>query len=172
MTAGRDGQRARVYAWEDRVVAPCHPGTVPFAAAQGTVDAIWSEMGLLYPPRVQALPAQARTRVADANRLRIRLPPQTPCWCLLHELAHAMTSTQDGLSDGHGPIFVGVYVGLLVRYLRMDAAALHDSLCAAGIRLQPGATPVFCDPVGPMPAAACPASGPTGGSSRPPRRAG
>jgi hypothetical protein len=30
-------------------------------------------------------------------------------WCLLHEIAHAMSSTYDGLSDGHGPVFVGLY---------------------------------------------------------------
>ena len=145
MTARRDGQRARVYAWEDAVVAPCDPGTVGFAAAQGMVDAIWSEMGLLYPPCVERLPAQARCRVADANRLRIRLPPQTPSWCLLHELAHAMTSTQDGGSDGHGPVFMGVYLRLLVRYLRLDPAGLADSLHAARIQFRPGARPVFCD---------------------------
>ena len=141
----RDGQRARVYAWEDRVVAPCDPSTIPFAAAQGTVDAIWSEAGLLYPPRVERLPKQARCRVADANRLRVRLPPATPSWCLLHELAHAMTSTQDGRSDGHGPVFMGVYLTLLARYLRLDPALLLDSLHAAGIRVRPGATAVFCD---------------------------
>ena len=145
MTAGRDGQRARVYAWEDRVVAPGDPTHVAFAAAQGMVDAIWSEMGLLYPPRVERLPAQARCRVADANRLRIRLPAATPSWCLLHELAHAMTSTQEGVSDGHGPVFMGVYLQLLARYLRLDPAKLGASLAAARIQVRPGATPVFCD---------------------------
>ena len=144
MTA-RDGQRARVYAWEDRVVAPRDPSTVAFAAGQGVVDAIWAEMGLLYPPRVEKLPSQARCRMADANRLRIRLPAQTPSWCLLHELAHAMTSTHDGRSDGHGPVFMGLYVALLVRYLRLDAAWLQSSLHAAGIQVRLGATPVFCD---------------------------
>ena len=141
-----DRQRARVYAWEDRVIAPCDPSRVPFAAAQGMVDAIWSEMGLLYPPRVEPLPAQASCRLADANRLRVRLPPSTPAWCLLHELAHSMTTTQDGHSDGHGPAFVGVYVRLLVRYLRLDAATLRESLQQAGVQMQADARAVFCDP--------------------------
>ena len=83
--------------------------------------------------------------MADANRLRIRLPPRTPSWCLLHELAHAMTSTQDGQSDGHGPGFMGIYVALLARYLRLDAAWLQGSLREAGIQLRLGATPAFCD---------------------------
>ena len=53
-----DRQRARVYAWEDRVIGPQDPSMVPFPAAQGMVDAIWSEMGLLYPPRAERLPGQ------------------------------------------------------------------------------------------------------------------
>lgn len=43
MTA-RDRQRSRVYAWEHRVVAPRDLSQIPFPAAQGMVDAIWSEM--------------------------------------------------------------------------------------------------------------------------------
>ena len=118
---------------------------VPFPAAQAMVDAIWSEIGLLYPPRVERLPGQARCRLADANRLTIRLPQSTPSWCLLHELAHAMTTTLDGHSDGHGPAFVGIYVQLLARYLRLDSAALCHSLAQAGVRVRADAVPVFCD---------------------------
>jgi hypothetical protein len=141
-----DRQRARVYAWEDRVVAPQDPSVIPIVAAQGMVDAIWAEMGLLYPPRVQPLPAQTRCRIADANRLTIRLAPSTPSWCLLHELAHAMTTSQDGQSDGHGPIFVGVYVQLLARYLRLERPKVLESLTKAGVRVSAEARPVFCDP--------------------------
>ena len=143
--AGRDGQRARVYAWEDRVVGPRDPTTLPFAAAQGLVNAIWAEMGLRFPPAVERMPAQATTRLADASRLAIRLPAQTPSWCVLHELAHAMTTTHDGVSDGHGPVFMGMYVRLLVRYLRMDEAGLLASLREAGIAVDSSARPVFLD---------------------------
>jgi hypothetical protein len=142
----RDLQRGRVYAWEARQVAPRDPSLVAFLAAQGMVDAIWAEMGLRYPPRVEALPAQARTRIADADRLTLRLRPQSPSWCLLHELAHAMSTTQDGNSDGHGERFVGIYLQLLVRYLRLDEAELRRSLTEAGILLMEGARPVFIDP--------------------------
>jgi hypothetical protein len=143
--AGRDGQRGRVYAWEDRVVGPRDPTTLPFAAAQGLVNAIWAEMGLRFPPAVERMPAQATTRLADASRLAIRLPAQTPSWCVLHELAHAMTTTHDGVSDGHGPVFMGMYVRLLVRYLRMDEAGLLASLREAGIAVDSSARPVFLD---------------------------
>ncbi|HEY2133853.1 MAG TPA: hypothetical protein VGH36_12915 [Acetobacteraceae bacterium] len=143
--AGRDGQRARVYAWEDRVVGPRDPTTLPFAAAQGLVDAIWAEMGLRFPPAVERMPAQATTRLADASRLVIRLPAQTPSWCVLHELAHAMTTTHDGVSDGHGATFMGMYVRLLVRYLRLDEAGLLASLGDGGIAVDSKARPVFLD---------------------------
>jgi hypothetical protein len=141
--AGRDAQRSRVYAWEDRVIGPRDASLLAFAAAQGLVDAIWSETGLRFPPSVERMPTQARTRLADASRLVIRLPPRTPSWCVLHELAHAMT--HDGVSDGHGPVFMGVYVRLLARYLRLDEGWLLASLAAEGIAVRAGATAVFLD---------------------------
>ena len=143
--AGPDRQRGRVYAWEDANVAPRDSSEVPFTAAQGMVDAIWRELGLVYPPRVEPLPAQARTRLADADRLTIRLPALTPSWCLLHELAHSLTSTEDGRSDGHGKRFVGIYVQLLARYLRLDEAEMLRSLAAAGVDAFVEAKPVFVD---------------------------
>ncbi len=141
----QDFQRARVYAWEDRMVAPRDPTTIAFAAAQGMVDAIWSEAGLRWPPRVEKLPAQATTRLADASRLTLRLPEHLPSWCLLHEIAHAMTTTHDDQSDGHGPRFMAVYVGLLTHYLRWDRDELLVGLADAGIGVSASATAVFLD---------------------------
>ena len=69
MTDNRDHQRSKVYAWEERFVAPCDPSSIGFAQAQGMVNAIWAEMGLRFPPNVEPLPRQARSTVADANRL-------------------------------------------------------------------------------------------------------
>lgn len=146
MTCGRDAQRSRVYVWEERFVAPRDPSSIPFTRLQGVVDAIWAEMGLRFPPKVERLPRQARSTVADATRLSIRLPEACPSWCLLHELAHAMTSTHDGQADGHGPVFVGLYVQLLIRYLRFPLDALMRSLTAEGIEVDMLATPVFVDP--------------------------
>ena len=106
MTGDRDRQRGKVYAWEERFVAPRDRSSIAFAQAQGMVDAIWAEMGLLFPPKVEPLPRQTRSTVADATRLSIRLADASPSWWLLHELAHAMTSTYDGRSDGHGAKFI------------------------------------------------------------------
>jgi len=141
----RDRQRSRVYAWEDRVVGPRDKTMIAFASAQPMVDAIWADLGLLYPPRVEKLPRQARATVASANRLSLFLPEKLPSWCLLHELAHSLSTTEDGRTDGHGPIFMGLYVSLLVRYLRMEEGFLVASLAEAGIKIRLGAAPVFCD---------------------------
>jgi len=126
-------------------VAPRDPTHLPFAAAQGMVDAIWADMGLRYPPAVAPLPRRATATVASANRLSILLPPRTPSWCLLHELAHSMTTTAEGKSDGHGAAFMGVYVRLLSRYLRLDEADLIAGARAAGLAVTADARPVFLD---------------------------
>ena len=128
MTNDRDHQRSKVYAWEEHFVAPRDPSSIVFAQAQGVVDAIWAEMGLRFPPKVERLPRQARSTLADATRLSIRLNESNPSWYLLHELAHAMTSTHDGRSDGHGPVFMGLYAQLLIRYLRVPTDALLKSI--------------------------------------------
>jgi hypothetical protein len=141
----RDHQRSRLYAWENRVIAPHDPTFVSFAAAQGMVDAIWADMGLRFPPAVEPLPPQARVTVASANRLSIFLPQQTPSWCLLHEIAHAMTSTDEGCSDGHGVNFVGIYLQLIVRYLRREPDNLYDSLKKDGIKFSVNAQPPFAE---------------------------
>jgi hypothetical protein len=145
MTEVRDHQRSRVYAWEESFVAPHDSSSVAFAQAQGVVDAIWADMALWFPPKVMRLPRQARTTVADATRLLIRLADTTASWCLLHELAHAMSSTHDGESDGHGPRFMGLYAQLLIRYLRVPPDVLGKSLHDANIEVDMDATPIFLD---------------------------
>lgn len=148
----RDYQRARVYAWEDRVVAPRDRGTVPYAAAQGMVEAIWADFDLRFPPKVERLPGQARRLEADASRLRLRLPAAVPSWLLLHELAHSLSSSHDGASDGHGPAFMGLYLQLLVRYMRLPEAELRRSAAADGIDVHTDARPTFTDTAaGPSP---------------------
>ncbi|HEY8613376.1 MAG TPA: hypothetical protein VIL69_19100 [Roseomonas sp.] len=143
--SGRDHQRSRVYAWEDSIVAPHAPDLIPFRTAQAMVDAIWAEMGLRWPPKVERLPPQASVRQADASRLRLRLPEALPSWILLHEIAHAMTSTAEGQTDGHGPRFMGLYLQLIERYLRLPASSLLPTLRDAGIAVDLLALPMFLD---------------------------
>jgi hypothetical protein len=143
--AGRDDQRGRVYAWENAHVGPRDPTMVAFAEAQAMVDAIWADRGLRFPPRVEALSRRSSAVLAQASRLVLYLPPATPSWCILHELAHTMSMTHDDRSDGHGPVFMGLYVQLLERYMRLPAAGLMETLGRAGIRVECGARPVFVD---------------------------
>ncbi|OYV24702.1 MAG: hypothetical protein B7W99_00990 [Rhodospirillales bacterium 20-58-10] len=145
MTAKRDSQRSRVYAWENRVVAPDDPSFVSFSEAQGVVNAIWAELGLKYPPKVEVLPRQAKKTVATATRLSIRLPDRVPSWCLLHEIAHAMTTTVDSHSDGHNGMFMGVYIRLLAHYLRLNVDNLMRSARSELIEVTVNARPVFRD---------------------------
>jgi hypothetical protein len=44
LTGKGDRQRGRVYAWENRIVAPRGRTCVPYIAAQTMVDAIWSDI--------------------------------------------------------------------------------------------------------------------------------
>jgi hypothetical protein len=143
---GGTAEARRLYAWEDAEVAPRDRSRVPFAQLQALVDHVWAAEGLRFPPRVRPLPRQARGTVARATRLAIEAPPELPSWVLLHELAHAMTATAEGANAGHGPLFVGLYLRLLVRHARLPEDALTASLAAAGVPFDPAARPVFLDP--------------------------
>lgn len=145
MTSARD---ERLYAWENRVVAPLDRSIVPFAQMQALVDHVWTGEGLRWPPRMRPRKA-SKTILATGSRLAIEAPETLPSWILLHEIAHAMTSTAEGHGAGHGPDFVGVYVHLLVRYCRLDEAMLAATLTADGIHWNPDARPAFLDPAAP-----------------------
>jgi hypothetical protein len=135
----------RLYAWEDAEVAPRDRSLVPCAQLQALVDHVWQAEGLRFPPRIRPLPRQARRTVARATRTAIEAPAELPTWVLLHEIAHALTSTAEDESDGHGPLFVGMYLRLLARYARMDGAALEASLARAGIAFERDPRPAFLD---------------------------
>lgn len=138
-----DATARRLYAWEDAVVAPRDRSLVPFAQLQALVDHVWSGEDLRWPPRVRPLPRQARATVARATRLAIEAPPALPTWVLLHELAHAMTSTAEGETGGHGPDFVGIYLRLLVRYAGLPETLLAETLAEARIAWNRDARPAF-----------------------------
>ena len=122
----RDLQRSRVYAWEDAVVAPRGSSAVPYEKAQLLVDGVWLGEQLLYPPKIEPMPRQARRTWATGSRTTIRLPKDrsTPTYVILHEVAHALSSTVDGDTDAHGPNFVGLYMGLLDRWLGVPTPLL------------------------------------------------
>jgi hypothetical protein len=134
-----DPAARRLYAWEDRVVAPRDRSLVPFAQLQALVDHVWAEEGRRWPPRIRPLPRNTRRVMARATRTAIEAPPELPSWVLLHEVAHALTSDVDGNGLGHGPDFVAAYLRLLVRHARLDPALLEDTLRQDGIAWTQGA---------------------------------
>lgn len=141
----RDYQRSRVYAWEEAVIAKRDNTTVTFEQARNMVAVIWDAEGLRYPPKVERLAPPARRLIGHATRHEIRLSPRTPSWCILHEMAHSMTSDIDGQTVGHGPVFMGVYASLLLRYLRVPTDLLHESLKSFRVDVEFDARPTIAD---------------------------
>jgi hypothetical protein len=111
--------RGSFYEWEDQQVHMRDQGRVPFENAQVIVDYAWAYAGLAYPPKVERLSKSARRTVANATRLRIRIPVKgIKTTILLHEVAHSMTSEAHGDEyHHHGPRFVGVFMRLLCDHI-------------------------------------------------------
>ncbi len=136
-----DAAARRLYAWEDRVVAPRDSSRVTREHMQALVDHVWQAEGLRWPPRIRPLPGQARGTVARATRTAIEVPEALPSWVLLHEMAHAMTMDVEGAGAGHGAAFVGVYLRLLVEHARMERAPLEATLRDQGVAFDAAARP-------------------------------
>ena len=143
----KDLQRSRVYAWEDAVVAPRDRSAIPFEQAQMLVTAVWLAQQLLSPPKVEPMPRQARRTWPTGSRTTIRLAQDrpTPTYIILHEVAHALSSTVDGDTDTHGPDFVGLYMGLLDRRLRIPAPLLMFTANQHGLTFNLAAKPRFME---------------------------
>lgn len=129
----RDGQRARLYRWEQEIVFAGRDAPMSLEACRALVDAVfrWAEAD-----RVQ-IPGWAPPVVGDGRGRRhacgSRAVIKLPRWArtapiVLHECAHGLAP------DRHGPRFVAAYVALLERFLGMDGAVLRASLAAAGLR--------------------------------------
>lgn len=139
MACCRDHQRSKVYAWERAIIAPRDTTpVVPFERAQLLIDGVWLMEGLFYPPRVVPLNPQATTKWATGCRLEISLRQHepTPTWVILHEIAHALV--QD---DAHGPDYVGLYMGLLDRHLKIPQPMLMWTAAQAGVQFNLGVKP-------------------------------
>jgi hypothetical protein len=76
----------------------------------------------------------ARRTLANANRLRIRIPRHgIKTTVLLHEIAHSMTGSVDEPSD-HGPAFVGTFMSLVCHHIRtFSLPQLMDTARSEGI---------------------------------------
>jgi len=134
----KDYQRKRVYAWENAVVGPRCPTTVPYCNGQTYIDGVWLANGWLRAPRVVPLSKQATATMAKANHGQVYLPRHRalPAWVLLHELSHSLTD------DAHGPRFVGIYLSLLERVEGLSRLMLMYSLKDARVDYDLGAQPL------------------------------
>lgn len=56
-----------------------------------------------------------------------------------------MSGHEEGYLDWHGPIFVGNYIRLLEKYMRIPRLHLIASATAAGLDFDLNAKPVFID---------------------------
>ncbi len=139
----RDGQKSRLYKWEDQVVSPYGSALVPFAHAQRMVNYIWAEMGLLYPPTVERFRPNVVTQQASADRSYVHMHESLPTWVLIHELAHSMTSTHEKNVHGHNEYYVGVYFSLLEKFLGMDGLMLQHTATMCKVKFIVGATPIM-----------------------------
>lgn len=132
----QDFQRSKAYSWEDIHVHRKDRKKIPFDQVQLSVDYIWKEEGLEYPPKVVEMAKQNRNAEAKASRLKVHVKPEgITSSVLLHELAHSLTSQADtGKSAKHGPRWVGVFIDLLVKYGRHDRHELEVTAKSAGVK--------------------------------------
>lgn len=123
------GPRDRaVYAWESEFVWPHDRSVLDFRTAEVVVRHVWSDMGLLAPPKLTYVPS---LRGGTGDRTEIRVGKDIVHALLFHELAHSMDVSvemstgdygmrpEDESMQGsfHDDNWLGLYVNMLDRYL-------------------------------------------------------
>lgn len=143
----RDFQKQRVYDWENRIVAPYQKVSYAFSDLPRVVAGVWMASGLMYPPKVSAMPKQARRIFATGCRTELRFPEDRPSpdRIVLHEIAHALGGTFDGDNDAHGPDYVWLYMELLERHLSVPMPLLMFTAQRDGVKFNIGAKPRFVE---------------------------
>jgi len=142
-----DRQRSAVYQWENIHVAPHDTTIIPFDNIKAIVDWLWQQEGLKFPPLVEPMPKQKHA-LGDATRTIIRFKPTSYTWIVLHEVSHSMTASATidhrySIGNKHGSLFMGVYIQLLSRYLKLPFGALAASAEANGLHFKLDARPIF-----------------------------
>jgi hypothetical protein len=135
------GVATKLYRWEHDYIAKLDKEKIPLSNVQGIVDYVWENEGLKYPPRVMLLDDEDSNVEACADRLVVMFKPTVYTWVILHELSHSMTCTPDGLHNGHGSLFCGVYVYLLNKYMKVDMDYMRKSLRSRNITVEYDARP-------------------------------
>ena len=138
-----DYQKSRVYAWEQTELHDL--GLVPRERAQDLVNFIWTSEGLVYPPSVIDIHVNTKKWAGWANRCEIALQPMVSTKTIIHEVAHSMCATVDGDSNGHGPWWMGVYMKLLEKHMKIPLSVLMYTADRDGIDFNITAYPIFLD---------------------------
>jgi hypothetical protein len=129
----RDYQRSKVYAWESKYLP--RGRLVPFREIQEYVNTVWEGFGLKHPPRVALLPKQARIKCADATRTVVRFEAHGATEIvILHELAHSMTTGIGALGHQHNEYFVGMFMTLIERVLKINLNVLWYTAQKANVK--------------------------------------
>ncbi len=111
----RDFQRSRVYRWEREVLPNICTPSMTLDDSRELVHTIWDAYAPDEVPSPQVSLGKSKRR-SSGCRERIRLHPNhlNPI-VTIHETAHALLGAA-GSRDGHGPLFVRLYLELLERY--------------------------------------------------------
>lgn len=141
----RDGQKSRLYKWEDQVIAPYGGASIVIGAAQGVINHIWEQMGLEHPPKVERFRSNVTSKWAAGDRFVIQMHDDVPTWVLLHELAHSMTSTFEHNVHAHNENFVGLYMQLCEKFLKIDYLYLQHTATMHGVKFNLAAKPTFLE---------------------------
>ncbi len=127
----RDYQKTKVYRWENKLPTG---EWLTFDEIEAYVLTVWEKEGLQWPPFVQKMHKNEKTNAGSATRCHMHFPEEgADEQTILHELAHVMTATAHGHCDGHGPMFVGVYMRLLCEHLATPLFQTMYTAQAAGI---------------------------------------
>jgi hypothetical protein len=134
----RDYQRTRVYRWEAEHVFPLAGRRLDLAFCRALVLEVYrfAEADRVHLPgwRPPVVTDGRGRRHACGSREVIKLPRWARTVAVvLHECAHGLAP------DRHGPLFVGVYVELLVRFAGLSRRHLLATLARAGIDVEPEA---------------------------------
>ncbi len=140
-----DYQRGKVYAWEEYLETGKN---IPFDDIQKYVNAVWENSGLKYPPLVAKMPKNRTKAIADATRFKIRFHGDCCERIILHEIAHSMTASVDDKSHQHNDVFVGVYMGLMERFMGLSANMLEQSATMCGVKFNQNKKPRILDGFG------------------------
>ena len=144
----RDYQKSKAYAWEERAILVHDKTLVSHEYATQLLDYVWSEEGLSHPPKLRVFEHKTKSCNANASRLRINMQPEgITASILIHEIAHSMTCALDASIEGnwvidmHGPDWMGIYIKLAGKYLRLDVDKLLESARKEGLDVNMDATP-------------------------------